>query len=84
MMILRARAVDARGPPPPSQTRGHAARRGLIEWQPAPSMISQGNPLVSNWDPFLTPAISDEYGVAGDGFADFFREIFGPEFGDLP
>jgi hypothetical protein len=84
MMILRARAVDARGPPPPSQTRGHAARRGLIEWKPAPSMISQGNPLVSNWDPFLTPAISDEYGVAGDGFADFFREIFGPEFGDLP
>ncbi|KAL3445830.1 hypothetical protein BJX65DRAFT_309533 [Aspergillus insuetus] len=83
MMILRARAVDAREPLP-AQTRGHAARRGPIEWQPAPPLISQGNPLVSNWDPFLTPAISDQYGVAGDGFADFFREIFGPEFGDLP
>ncbi|KAL3482953.1 hypothetical protein BJX62DRAFT_231319 [Aspergillus germanicus] len=83
MMILRARAVDARGPPS-SQTRAHAARRGSIEWQPPPSPVSQGNPLVSNWDPFMTPAISDQYGVAGDGFVDFFREIFGPEFGDLP
>jgi len=83
MMILRARAVGPSGEPPASQTQTYAARRRPTEWQPAPSEMSQGNPLVSNWDPFLTPAISDQAGVAGDGFADFFREIFGPGFGDL-
>lgn len=80
MMILRAR-VGGIGEPP-SQTQDYAARRRPTEWQPGPEM-SQGNPLVSSWDPFLTPAISDQTGVAGDGFADFFREIFGPGFGDL-
>ncbi|KAL4755682.1 Zn(II)2Cys6 transcription factor [Aspergillus foveolatus] len=82
MMILRARAVDLREPPP-SQTQNHAACHGPIERQPAPSQMSEGNQLVLNWDPFLTPATSDQNGVAGDGFADYFREIFGPEFGDL-
>ena len=83
MMILRARAVGLGGEPPSSPTRNHVARRRPTEWQPAPSEMGQGSPLVSSWDPFLTPAVSDQTGVAGDGFADFFREIFGPGFGDL-
>lgn len=82
MMILRARAVGLSGEPPSLQTQNYVARRRTTEWQPAPSEMSQANPLVSNWDPFLTPAVSDQTGVAGDGFADFFREIFGPGFGD--
>lgn len=82
MMILRARAVGLREPLP-SQTRHHGCRSGPSEWQIAPPQMRPGNPLVSDWGPFLTPAISDQNDVAGDGFADFFREIFGPGFGDL-
>ncbi|KAL1856803.1 hypothetical protein Plec18170_003776 [Paecilomyces lecythidis] len=83
MMILRTRALGLRGPPP-SQNQNHASCHGPPEWQPAPLKMGQGNPFVSDWDPFLTPPISDRNGVAGDGFVDFFREIFGPGFGDLP
>ncbi|KAJ0417678.1 hypothetical protein BJY00DRAFT_315626 [Aspergillus carlsbadensis] len=82
MMILRTKAVDLKQPQP-SQTREHAVPHEPVGWQPAPAQVSQGSPLVSDWDPFLTPAISDRNSVAGDGFADLFREIFGPQFGDL-
>lgn len=83
MMILRTRALGLREPSA-SRTHNHGPHNRSSNWQPAPSQMRQGNPLVSNWDPFLTPAISDQNDVEGDGFVDFFRELFGPGFGDSP
>ncbi|KAL2851708.1 hypothetical protein BJX68DRAFT_275171 [Aspergillus pseudodeflectus] len=83
MMILRTRALDLREPKP-SHTGGRVPRHRASEWQSTPSALGQGNPLVSDWDPFRTPAISDQNDVAGGGFDDLFGEIFGPVFGDLP
>lgn len=90
MMILRARAVSLREP---SHTRErqldssydhtHNISQGLPEWQAPTSHITLRNPLVSGWDPFLTPAVSDKDGFAGEDFANFFREIFGPGFGNF-
>lgn len=82
MMILRARAVGPRDPGTP-QAQSNEHRRGQAEWQYMPSQTTHRSPLVSDWDPFLTPAISDMNDVGADGFNDFFREIFGPGFGDL-
>lgn len=84
MMILRARAVGL-GETASSQTQSqnHSIRHGLSEWQPAQPQMARRSPLVSDWDPFLTPAISDQNDFGPDGFNDFFREIFGPGFGDL-
>jgi hypothetical protein len=42
------------------------------------------NPLVSNYDPFLTTAtIGSETDLGEEGFTDLLREIFGPGFGDV-
>ncbi|KAJ5414125.1 hypothetical protein N7509_000752 [Penicillium cosmopolitanum] len=84
MMILRARAVGI-GDAASSQVQDHGIRHGhgMAEWQPVQPQIAHRSPLVSDWDPFLTPAISDQNDFGPDGFNDFFREIFGPGFGDL-
>jgi hypothetical protein len=83
MMIVRTRALGLREPPT-SHTHSYGSHDRLPNSQPTPSQMSQGNPLVSSWDPFLTPAISEQNDVAGDGFGDLFREIFGPGFEGLP
>ncbi|KAL2831973.1 hypothetical protein BJY01DRAFT_260350 [Aspergillus pseudoustus] len=83
MMILRTRALDLREPQS-LKTGDRGYRHRPSEWHSAPTQMGHGNPLVSDWDPFLTPAISDQNDVAGDRFDDLFREIFGPVFGDLP
>jgi hypothetical protein len=82
MMILRARAVGL-GEPVSSEIQNHGIRHGMSEWQPTQPQMEHRSPLVSDWDPFLTPAISDQNDFGPDGFNDFFREIFGPGFGDL-
>ena len=42
------------------------------------------DPLVSTYDPFLTAAsLGTDNDIAGDGFADLFRELFGPSFGSV-
>ncbi|OQE31416.1 hypothetical protein PENSTE_c001G01083 [Penicillium steckii] len=82
MMILRARAVRL-GEPASLQTQNYSIHHRSSEWQPAQPQIVQRSPLVSDWDPFLTPAISDRNDPGSDGFNDFFREIFGPGFEDL-
>jgi hypothetical protein len=82
MMILRARAVGPRQPLS-SQTGNHSLRCGPSERQYVPPQMMQRGPLVSDWDPYLTQAIPDGNDVGADGFNDFFREIFGPGFGDL-
>lgn len=42
------------------------------------------DPLLSTYDPFLTTAMAGtENDLTGEGFADLFRELFGPSFGDF-
>lgn len=90
MMILRARAISLREPSrarkrqfDSSHDHKHDIGQRLPEWPVATPQITPRNPLVSDWDPFLTPAMSDQDGFAGEGFADIFREIFGPGFGNF-
>ncbi|KAL4863429.1 hypothetical protein BDV12DRAFT_202103 [Aspergillus spectabilis] len=77
MMILRARAVSLIEPP----AMGEPPRPS--GWQGATPLTRPGNLLLTDWDPFLTPAMPEPHDVEGEGFADLFREIFGPGFGDL-
>ncbi|KAL3478893.1 hypothetical protein BJX99DRAFT_268951 [Aspergillus californicus] len=76
MMILRARAASLIEPQRMEESRSSG-------WQGATPLTRPGNVLRTDWDPFLTPAMSEPHDVEGDGFADLFREIFGPGFGDL-
>ncbi|KAJ5243274.1 uncharacterized protein N7469_001601, partial [Penicillium citrinum] len=82
MMILRARAVGL-GEPASSQAQSYRIHRRPSQWQLSQPQMVHRSPLVSDWDPFLTPAISDKNDPGSDGFNDFFREIFGPGFEDL-
>ncbi|KAL2802510.1 hypothetical protein BJX63DRAFT_107663 [Aspergillus granulosus] len=77
MMILRARAVGLIESPEIREPRP------VSGWQSATPVARRENLLLTDWDPFLTQAMSDRCDADGDGFADLFREIFGPGFGDL-
>lgn len=90
MAILRARAVSLRESSRARErqldsTHGykHGVSWGSPGWQVTTPQMTPRSPLVSDLDPFLTPAISSQDGFVGDGFADFFREIFGPGFGNF-
>lgn len=58
---------------------------GCHPWrtQQSPTMIPH-DAMVSEYDPFLTTAsMSTQGDLTGGGFADFFREMFGPGFGGV-
>ncbi|OGM49536.1 hypothetical protein ABOM_001687 [Aspergillus bombycis] len=49
-----------------------------------PPDIHLQDPLLSPYDPYLTTStLGMDNDVMGDGFADLFREIFGPSFGEV-
>lgn len=90
MIILRATAVNLREPShvrerqiDSSHCHKHSVNQGSPERQVVKPHMTPRNPLASNLDPFLTPAISNQDGFVNDGFADIFREIFGPGFGNF-
>ncbi|KAJ5697072.1 hypothetical protein N7536_007484 [Penicillium majusculum] len=90
MMILRARKVGLKDSPHPGRTKpdppyyqGHYdGARPLAHEQSAHSLPYEA--LVSNYDPFLmTASMSTQGDLTGEGFAEFFRETFGPGFGGV-
>ncbi|KAL3460069.1 hypothetical protein BJX64DRAFT_300970 [Aspergillus heterothallicus] len=84
MMILRTRVLALKDERPHLRAGDYESRHGQPEQLlPVSASGGSGNPLVSDWDPFLTPAVLDQNGDAGDRFDDIFRDIFGPVFGEL-
>lgn len=89
-MILRARAAGLKQSTQPSQSRTDLSYsqdydncpRQLMTQQ-SPTMIPY-DAMISEYDPFLTTAsMSTQGDLTGGGFADFFREMFGPGFGGV-
>lgn len=57
---------------------------GPTEGAEIPPETRAFDPLVSTYDPFLTAAsLGTDSDFTGDGFADLFRELFGPSFGSV-
>ena len=88
MMILRARAGGLKDSNRPGRTRtevsytgtgfGEGRRQFMPQQFPHPKPCE---PLISDYDPFLTTAsMSTQGDLNGEIFADFFREMFGPGF----
>ncbi|CDM27219.1 transcriptional regulator family: Fungal Specific TF [Penicillium roqueforti] len=89
MMILRARAAGLKAQSQLRQTRTDASYTSTDFDNEASQFMPQKSPhskpyeaFVSDYDPFLTTAsISTQGDLNDEGFADFFREMFGPGFG---
>lgn len=91
MMILRARAAGLKDSNQPGQARKDVLYTSTGPDERARQFMPQQSPhskpydaLISDHDPFLTTAsMSTQGDLTGEGFADFFREIFGPGFGSV-
>lgn len=91
MMILRARAAGLKDSNQPGQARADVFNTSTEFDEGARQFMSQQSPhskpyeaLISDYDPFLTTAsMSTQGDLTGEGFADFFREMFGPGFGGV-
>ncbi|KAJ5607602.1 hypothetical protein N7537_004221 [Penicillium hordei] len=91
MMILRARTAGLKYSNQPGQTRTDATYTSMGFDDGARQFMPQQSPnlkpyeaLISDHDPFLTTAsMSTQGDLTGEGFAEFFREMFGPGFGDV-
>ncbi|KAJ5824764.1 Short-chain dehydrogenase/reductase SDR [Penicillium robsamsonii] len=91
MMILRARAVGLKDSSQLGQVRTDASYTNAGFDDGTRQFMSQQSPhskpyeaLISDYDPFLTTAsMSTQGDLTGEGFADFFREMFGPGFGGV-
>ncbi|OQE25712.1 hypothetical protein PENFLA_c008G00011 [Penicillium flavigenum] len=91
MMILRARAAGLKDSNQPGQARTDGFYTSTGSDETARQFMPQQSPhskpyeaLISDYDPFLTTAsIPTQGDLTGEGFADFFREMFGPGFGSV-
>ncbi|KAF7527456.1 hypothetical protein PCG10_002859 [Penicillium crustosum] len=91
MMILRARAAGLKYSNQLGQTGADASYTSIGFDDGARQFMPQQSPnskpyeaLISDYDPFLTTAsMSTQEDLTGEGFAEFFREIFGPGFGGV-
>ncbi|KAJ5229024.1 hypothetical protein N7489_009732 [Penicillium chrysogenum] len=91
MMILRARAAGLKDSNQHGQARKDVLYTRTGPDERARQFMPQQSPhskpydaLISDHDPFLTTAsMSTQGDLTGEGFADFFREIFGPGFGSV-
>jgi hypothetical protein len=90
MMILRACSADLRdstqygdGQSDLTYDRNYDAQIPFVR-QHEPAGNLSCDPLVSNYDPFLTTVdMSMQGDLTGEGFADLFKELFGPGFGGV-
>ncbi|CAG8406724.1 unnamed protein product [Penicillium salamii] len=90
MMILRSRAtglkISAHSSQPTSDTP-HSTTSfdgGTRFFAQQSSSTRPDQSLISDYDPFLTTAsMSTQGSLTGEGFAEFFRETFGPGFGGV-
>ncbi|KAK9852673.1 hypothetical protein MYU51_007803 [Penicillium brevicompactum] len=90
MVILRSKAVGLASPIDSSQVTsntGYADTRfdgGTESFSQRSPFAETHASLISDYDPFLTTAaLSTEGSLTGEGFAEFFRETFGPGFGGV-
>lgn len=91
MMILRARATGLKYSNQLGQTEADVSYAstgfddGARQFMPQQSPNSKPyEALISDYDPFLTTAsMSTQGDLTGEGFAEFFREMFGPGFGGV-
>lgn len=92
MMILRARTVGLKDPPHSGRTKpdppyyqGHyEGARPFAQEHSTTTHTLPFEAFASTYDPFLmTASMSTQGDLTGEGFAEFFRETFGPGFGGV-
>jgi hypothetical protein len=93
MMILKARAMGLKDsfdiggnnsvskPDQPYYTGSNDGTWSLMPQQTTSGLSNEA--LVSEYDPFLMMAPTFPGDFTGEGFADFFRDMFGPGFGGV-